>query len=229
MGGAQLIQIGAGAGDGQHARRMDAVATGVAARCQPVRFTRHHVAIQQRDNAGERAHPARRSRGLAGRAPAHGFGPGEIADDLRDHIGQYVSRRPAFAAQHGEQHDALARVAFFQLIAGQPGLFQKAVDGLRRGRGCRALHLFRAAGAGRGDIISDQPQPARGGVCRHRPVRKASGFQRVDKARAQLLGSSSLHACRNFFGLELEKELAHAACSTQISDTAFTRSRTRPI
>ena len=134
----------------------------------------------------------------------------------------------AFAAQHGEKHDALGRLTLFQLVAGQAGLLQKAVDRLRRSGGGRALHFFRAAFAGGGDFVGNQPKPARGSIGGDDAMREAGSLQRINEPRAQLLRGSRLHARRDFFGLEFKEEL-HLPCSTQQSATAFTRSRTRPI
>ena len=228
MRGAELIEIGGGAGDAQHARRVDAVATRVATGSDAMGLTRHLVAIQQCDDAGQWPHPARRGGGLAGGTPAHRFGPSEIANDLRDDFSEDFGCGAAFAAQQGEQHDALGRLTLFQLVAGQAGLFQEAFDGLRGGRGGGAFDFLRTAFAGSGNIVRNQPQPARGGVCRNGAVREASSLQGINEPRVQLLRGSRLHARRDFFGLELKEEL-HLPCSTQQSATAFTRSRTRPI
>ena len=71
----------------------------------------------------QRAHPAQGTR-----PPAHGFGPGEIADRVIQHFGHDISRRTARFFDHSKEHARLARIAFHQLVTGQASAAQEAFD-----------------------------------------------------------------------------------------------------
>ena len=79
---AQLRDPVGGAGDGERAGRVEAVALGQIARDEAVpiigavaQIERHDLAVQQADDPAQRADPGEMARA----APAHGFRPGEAA------------------------------------------------------------------------------------------------------------------------------------------------------
>ena len=99
----------------------------------------------------------------AARAPPHRLRPWEIADGLFQHLGHDLSRRAARFFDLGKEHFALGRVAFFQLITGQPSTAQKPFDGFLRCVGFRAFALFHLSRAGGKHIAKRQRQTARCG------------------------------------------------------------------
>src|SRR3546814_5627889 len=86
-----------------------------------------------RSYALERANPAEALGGLACRAPAHGFEPGESADDGRNDFRNHFGRRAARLFNDGEE-DAVALVVltFNELIASQAGGAQEPFKRLSR-------------------------------------------------------------------------------------------------
>ena len=92
----QLLSPVGGAGDGESAGGVEAVALGKVAAGQAVavvgsvaQVERHDHAVEQAGDAAQRAHPDEG----AGAAPAHGFGPRKAAEHARDCARRSALRR----------------------------------------------------------------------------------------------------------------------------------------
>ncbi len=75
----------------------------------------------------QRAHPAQ-----SASTPAHGFGPGEIADGGFQHLGDNVSGRAARLFDDGKVDLPLFIIAHFQIVARHTGTAQETFDRLVR-------------------------------------------------------------------------------------------------
>jgi hypothetical protein len=178
----------------------EAVAFGGVAGGDAVDLERDHGAVEQGDDPLQRADPAQRPG-----APAHRLGPGEGADDLVDHLGDQVGGGAALAADHGEQ-DA---VPLGELVAGQAGLAQEAVQRLFRGVGAGALELLLAVRRGGGQTLDHEGQAARAGEGGEGVIRQAGGLEAVGGHPLEIARGAGLHARGDFFGEEFEEELGH--------------------
>ncbi len=92
------------------------------------------------DDRLQRAHPAQAARLGRGRAPAHGFRPGEASDDLGQELGQDVECLAAGPLDHREVELALLRVGDGRglIEAREPRALQEALDGRLGGADPRA-------------------------------------------------------------------------------------------
>ncbi len=186
---------------------------------------RQHRAVIEREDAGDRPHPALRRR----RKP-HRFRPRKLGERFADERRQHLARRPAGPVDHREIKDAAAGVALLALgERGEAGRLEEALD--RRGRRADAgpapllAHvalLRRQAGDG-------QRQPAR----RHEAPRpheaQPGGAELLRDDAVQIVRRGALHPRRDFLGQELEQEIGHHAPASQPSQHALASARTRPI
>ena len=142
---AQLRRPVAAGCHGERTRRVEAMALGQVARRQPVpivlavaQVERHHRAVQQADDAPQRADPDE----VAGASPAHRLGPGEAAQQRRDRAGDQRGGR--YCLRRLPQHPVVALLV--QLLAARAVLAQKAGHGLLRCTGARATFCCAAGG-----------------------------------------------------------------------------------
>ena len=151
----------------------------------------------------QRAHPAQRIRARGGRAPAHGFRPGEALDDRRQDFRQHVERRPAGPLDDGDVELALALGVFLDLRlidAGEAGAFQKAQQGLFGRANARTLALLARvglAGGQAGDVQGETAGRREGGRAL---VEHAARDQRVGDEFLEVGRRLRLHARGNFLG-----------------------------
>ena len=209
MGGAQLVRVIVCSGNADRAGGMEAVADGLAASGDPADFAFHHLTIQQRDNAGERAHPAQGIGADRSRAPAHRLGPAEVADDRGDGGGEHLGHRAARSIHNREPSHAALHVAQFQLLARYAVLLAEAVNrGVRRAFG-RALGLFaHRLGRERQSARDQRKAP------RSRPDGEFASFDpgSIQLAPEQLFEFSArtrLHPGRDFLAAQFEQEVGH--------------------
>ena len=198
-------------GDSERAGRHETVPFGAVAGLDPVHVHFHDAGLarvvgQDTENRVQRPHPTQ-----AARAPAHGFGPGEIADDACQHLGHDDIGGAALLGDLGEIDLALFLVADLQRVAADTGTAQKALDRLFRRIGARAL-AFLGGGGGCGEqALHGQRQAARrgkrGGAC----VGQPGLYQPVGHARAQVVRRARLHARGNFFGKKFDQQIRHGA------------------
>ena len=159
---------------------------------------------QQAEDGVQRADPAQ---GAA--APAHGFGPGEIADGGFQHLGDDRRGAAARLFDHGEVNLRLFVVAEFQLVAVKAGRAQEAVEGSGGGVGARAFALLAHRAAFGTQAVDAQGQAAR---CRKRTGRgigQASLDQTVGHQFLQILPGAGLHPGRDFLGEKFDQKVRH--------------------
>ncbi len=187
----------------------EAVPLGEIAARDAVDVERDHLAVEQGDDPLQRPHPAQRPG-----PPAHRLGPREAAHDLVDHGGDQVGGALALRADQGEE-DA---VALDQLLAGQAGLAQEALQRLLRRRRLRTLELLLAVRRGGGQALDHQGQAARAGEGGQGVVRQTGGLEALGRHALEIARGAGLHPGGDLFGEQFEEELGHQAvfrsCST---------------
>src|SRR3546814_12789740 len=103
MAEAQLFNIVARIADRDLAGMMEPVTISDAPRADAFHFEVNDIIAKERDYALERANPTEALGGLACRAPAQGFGPGESADDGRNECRNHFGRRAARTFTYGDE------------------------------------------------------------------------------------------------------------------------------
>ena len=168
--------------------------------------TPQHLALEDGEHAMQGPHVTE-----ARRAPALRFGPGKRAQggdhELRQHLGGLSSRHGA----HGEIEFGVADGAPLALIDRcETGRLEETLEcclGCPHPRTLALLEQVRLPSRQAGD---DKREAAR----RHMRVGagelEACLLELLRDETPQLLGPAQLHACRNLFGEQLEKELGHA-------------------
>ena len=120
-------------GDGEGVGGVEAVAAGGVAGGDAVDREGHHLgaglAGEDAEDRVQRADPAQ-----GAVAPAHRLRPGEVADDRLDGLGDDLGGGAAGAVDDGEEDVALLVGADLELVAGEAGGAEEALDRLRRGR-----------------------------------------------------------------------------------------------
>ena len=142
-------------------------------------------------------------------APAHGFGPGEASDGGFQRLGDDLGGGASGALHHREEDVALLVGADFELIAGQAGGAQEALQRLFGGVGAGAFAFF-ALGFGFGG----QPLHRQGETAGRREgggggVGQARVRQSVGHEAAQVVGGLGLHAGRDLLRQEFDEEVWH--------------------
>ncbi len=184
------------AGAHDPARTHEAVALDQVAGDHAVDLQRHDLAVEDAQDAAQRAHPAQRPR-----PPGHGLWPGEVADDGLDHLGGDL-RRLAAGARKGGEIDA---VALHQGLAGDGGGPQETVDRRIGGAHARSLALLDAVFLTVGQPVDHQgqaPRPGKGGDAfeGQAGLRQALAGHALEVARR-----ARLHARGNFLGEEFDQ------------------------
>ena len=145
----------------------------------------------------------------APRAPPHRLRPWEVADGLFQHLGHDLSRRAAWLFDLGKEYFAFGRVAFFQLITGQPSTAQKPFDGFLGRVGFRAFAFFDLPRAGGKHIAKRQRQTARCGENGGGAIGQTGFDQTVSHQLLQVFTSTFLHPRRDFFGEKFNQQIWH--------------------
>ena len=175
---------------------VEAMAEVVAPHVDAVDLDRHDLLAEQRDDAMQRPHPAQRRGRCRCRAPAHRLGPGEVADDRCDRLGQHVARRPSRLAR-SSANQTPSRSSSWSLR--QAGLAQEAFERLRRRADVRGplISSLTACGLGR-QSAGDQRQPPRRriGVDRLRPSAPARASSSREQPR-KIVARPRLHPRRD--------------------------------
>ena len=213
--------------DGEMAVAEEAMALGDVGRMQPMRrivaiaqIEIHHVAIKNSRDPAQRTHPGERR----GAAPAHRFRPGEFADQAghgtRDQLGCRSARH------HAIQHPEITFLS--QLLLARPMLAQEARQRLLRCARTRAA--FGDAGFGHRGVEFHRDRDAAGAVeARH--IARLQGRNGLAEQAGEIVRALGLHAGRDFFAEEFEKEFGHHTLSpaSHASQHDFASVRTRPI
>ncbi len=98
----------------------------------------NHLAIEQTQDGVKRTHPAQTAS-----APAHGFGPGKLADHLGHQFRDDGRGGPALGFNQCDVKGAFFLIdPLLALLKGDTGRAQKALYGLFRRVGARAFALF---------------------------------------------------------------------------------------
>ncbi len=182
------------------ARAHEPVALGDIAALDAIDGEGHDLAVEDADDAFQRAHPAQ---GPA--APGHGLRPGEVANDLLDHLGDDLRRRAALAMDVGEP-DA---VLLHQLLAGQAGGTQEPFHRLVGGPDPGALAVLVPVALGRGQPLGHQGQAARAAEGLHGLRDQALAGQVFARQALEVARGLGLHARGNFFGEQFDQQLGH--------------------
>ena len=205
MRGAQLISVGHSGCDFDDAAGQEPMALGGTSRRDAFDFDRHNIAVEQRDDRMQRPHPAQRPA-----PPAHRLGPGEVADDCRNDAADHIGGRLSGPFDDRIEEAALGIVAFLQLLAGQAGGFQEALNRLRRRVGARAAPLLRHRRRCERQATRDQCEAARGNETLRGLGRDARLGQRRTEQPRQIRRRLPLHPRGDFLGEEFEQEISHA-------------------
>ena len=197
-------------------RRHEAMPSRDVAGADAVDLERHHVrdlglGPEGADDRLERAHPAQRP-GLGRlRAPAHGFRPGEIADDGGQDLGQHLRRRAAGALDHGNVELALLGVRLDPRLieGGEAGSLEETLDRLVGRADARTAPLLAhvLTLGGQPDDVQREAPRRREGACAL--VEEAALDEGVRDQLAQVLGGAPLHAGGDFLGQKFEQEIGH--------------------
>ncbi len=142
-------------------------------------------------------------------APAHGFGPGEVADRGVEDFGDDFGGGAAGFGDRGEPDLALLVVAGFELVFGEAGRAQEAVEGLFGGVGAGAFAFLLGGGAFGGQALDREGQAARGVESAGAGVGQAGLDQTVGDEFPEVGGGAGLHPCGNFLGEEFDQEVRH--------------------
>ena len=159
----------------------------------------------------QRTHPSERTRLTRGRAPAHGFRPGEILDNAGHHLGDDLLGIPARLLNHRDIELALLGIAAcLRLIdRGEPRTAQKTFDGLFRRIRARPLALFPYVGGTRSHPAQVQREAARRPVFLRALIGQPGIDQRIGDALAQILRRTLLHARGNFLTEKFKQKIRH--------------------
>ncbi|MNU68700.1 hypothetical protein D3C71_580720 [compost metagenome] len=213
---------------GDRAGRMETVAIGDVAGNDAVDHKGNDLRFvmfgaEQADDGLQRAHPAQALRTLAfnasiaralrhgGRAGAHGFRPGERADDAGHHLGDDLFRRAAGFVDDGDIEIALLRIGndlrFRDIV--EASAAQKALDGLFIGIGARPLLFLAHIGGAGVEAANIQCQTARRPVFARTLIGKPSLHKRVGDEFLQIASRLALHAGGDFLGAEFKQKIRH--------------------
>jgi hypothetical protein len=159
--------------DGDLAGRQEAVTHGRPAARQPEHLAGNDTVAMQEDQAMHRAHEL-----VLGVAPAHHFWNRQLAQRLRDDLGQVRRELLALLFASGNEVLALAVSHLVQLCESHAGSAHEALEGFGRFAGCvertgnrRALLFQHAVGLPVGNPGDRQREPPRRGVGRAHAVR----------------------------------------------------------
>ncbi len=201
-------------GDGL--RRMETMAVGDIAGDKPVDLEGHDARFLGLRAEGaqdrlQRAHPAHGAGPCRSGAPAHGFRPGEIADDARHRLGNDLLGGTAGLDDMGDVEIALLRIRMDMRLGnrGKPCAAQEAFDRLLVGVGARALALLADIGRAGVEAADIERQAARRPVFARALVGQARFHQRVGDEFLQVARRLALHAGGNFLGAEFKQKIGH--------------------
>ena len=195
------------------------------ARNDPVNFKRHDLGVfglgaKGRDDRMQRAHPAQRIRLCGARAPAHGFGPGKSAHNLRQNVRQHVERGGARLLDDGDVELALALGVGldFRLIERiETRSAQKSLHGGLWRADARAFLFLAHVRLTGGQACDVQSEPARRGEARSALINKPALHQRVRHQPLQVFGRLLLHAGGDFFAEQFQEQIGHDEANARLS------------
>ncbi len=212
------------------AGRMEPVAIGDVAGDDAVDHERNDLRFvmfgaEQADDGLQRAHPAQALRSLAfnagiartlrhgGRAGAHGFRPGEGADDAGHHLGDDLFRRTAGLVDDGDIEIALLRIGndFRLRNIAQARTAQKALNGLFIGVGAWTLLFFAHIGRTGVEAANIQRQAARRPIFARTLIGQSSLHKRVGDEFLQIARRLALHAGGDFLGAKFKQKIGHVS------------------
>ena len=164
-----------------------------------------HLAVEQRDDALQRAHPLHRAA-----APSHRPGPRQRFHGSLDDAGQHFRGRAAFLLDDREPELALPGVALFGLVEGtEAGALEETLDRLVGRPNSRSALFFADVGPRNRQPVYHKSQPP----WRREGPRLGEGQSRSLQAIAdqplQILGRTRLHARGNLFAPEFKEKLGH--------------------
>ncbi len=137
------------------------------------------------------------------------LGQGKAADGVLDGFGDDLGGGAAGAVDDGEEDGALGVGAGLELVAGEAGGAEEAVDGLLGGVGARALAFLALARGVFGEAFDGEGQAARGREGGGVGVGEAALDEAVGDEAAQVVGGAGLHPGGDFLGEEFEEEVGH--------------------
>ena len=247
MGRAQLDRVIVGATDRDVAAVVEPVAERDRAAGDAVDLAFDQLVPEQRDDARQRAHPAQGFRAERSRAPAHRFGPAEIAHDRANRLAQKIAHCAPRRFDDGEIGRTALDLAHLQLVARYARLAAKSLHS-RIGRAFgRTLRLLAHRLGRGGKVARDQRKPAGGGPDRDLARRDTSGGHLAPEQLFQFGAGACLHPGGDFLAAQFEEEIlaiigaahfdhsgycsAHRGASLAMwaSHDPRARSRTRPI
>ncbi len=210
----------------------EAMALGQVRRREAFQFERNNRAVEDEQDALQRAHPTE-----ARRARAHRLRPREAEDHLAQHGAQHIGGLDArlFDPRHVDA------VLDGQLVLGQADLAQEAFQRLRRRAIARPLDLFADRGRFGGQAVDDQGQAARADIALDALEGQARGRQLAAHQAFEILRRRKLHAGGDFFGEQFNQQLGHQRAFRGWEETpasswrahswahALQRSRMRPM
>ena len=209
----QLGHVVVEAADGEGLVAMEAVAarrvaSGDAVNVEGDHFRLFRFRAEGGDDGLQRSHPAQ-----GAGAPAHGFGPGEVADDAGHHVRNDFLCRAARLLDDGDVELALLRVALDRgfLDGGEACTAQEAFQRLRRRADARALALFAGGLRGNRQAGDMQGKAAGRGECLRALIGQTGFHQRIGDQRLEVICSTALHAGRDFLAEQFKQEIGHGS------------------
>ena len=204
----QLRHVIVEACNGKGLRRHEAVASRGIRGGDAVHLQRDHpragLVGEQAQDGVQRTHPAQRAR-----PPAHGLGPGKLADGPLKHLGHDLVGRAAGALDHREPDLALPVLALLELFLAQPGGAQEARQRLLGRIHPRAPALFAHGGAFARQALDRKRQPARGGEGPGGGIGQPGLHQPVGDQPPEILAGAGLHAGGDFLGIQFDQKIGH--------------------
>ena len=143
MGCAKFLGVVVCPGNHDLAIRMEAMAARRIATGDTVDLAFDYFAAKQRNDARQRAHPAQAFGADRSRAPTHGLGPAEVANDCHNGVSKEVLHCPARLFDDRKVGRPALDLADLKLVARDAVLATEALYRLVRRALRRALGLFR--------------------------------------------------------------------------------------
>ena len=209
MGALQLGGVIFEPGDGEAIRRVEPMPRRPVARGDAVDVQRHHfgpgLGRQYADDRMQRPYPFQTTS-----APTHGFGPGEIANNRCQHLGDDLGRRATGLLDHGDIDLALLVVLNLQILARNTGPAQEALDRLFRRIDARAFTFLAQRRRGIKQPVHRQRQPARRVEGGGPGIGQTGLDQTVRHPRLEVLRGARLHPGGDFFREEFDQKVGHS-------------------
>ena len=176
----------------------------VRARSQRPEFERHYLAVEQAQDAAQRAYPAD-----AVAAPAHRLRPWKPRENGAEQRDQNVRCRLAGALVAGDVHAPLPIVTLLERVVAHAERSDEAIESRLRRTDARAAPLDHDVSLPRGNPLHLQRKAPRRRIGVDPLVAQLRLAQRSAHQLGEIGCRPLLHPCGNLFREEFEQELGH--------------------